>query len=224
MLARANGLPQGSVLVPCAGPGHELAPLATGLPERAIAASDLSQEMVALARARNARFGNVSVARGDATALAPSGPVAGLLSSFGLQLLPDPPRTLESWIRLLAPGGVAVIVYWPPDTESSGPFHELHRLLRKVAVRSDDWDDQVVASALRAGGRVLCDRRLAFSMRHDDAASVWTALTGLGPLRALALTRGQALVDTLGAEFLSTFPPGPIEHLPQARLLVLERP
>lgn len=223
LLARSDELPRGGIVVPCAGPGRELAPLARAFPERAIWASDLSNEMVSLARARSARFSNVSVERGDATALSPGGEVAGLLSCFGLQLLPDQPATLGSWLRLLAPGGVAVVVFWPRDAESSGAFHALHRVLRQVGLRDGEWEAELVPSALREGARVLCDARLAFTMQHDDALAAWDALTRLGPLRALALTRGQELVDALGVEFLAELPSGPVVHTPDARVLVFER-
>ena len=223
LLARSGELPRGSIVVPCAGPGRELGPLASAFPERAILASDLSNEMVTLARARTTRFGNVAVERGDATALNPSGAVAGLLSCFGLQLLPDQPATLASWLRLLTPGGVAVVVYWPRDAESSGPFHALHRALRSVGLRDGDWEAELVPSALRAGGRLLCDARVAFPMEHADADAVWHAFTRLGPLRTLALKRGQELVDALGVEFVAELPRGPLAHAPDARVLLFER-
>ena len=223
LLARSSELPRGGIVVPCAGPGRELGPLASAFPGRAVLASDLSNEMVLLARARNARFGNVSVERGDATALRPGDEVAALLSCFGLQLLPNQPQTLASWLRLLAPRGVAVVVYWPRDAEQSGPFHALHRALRKVGLRDGEWEAELVPSALGVGARVLCDARVAFAMQHADAAAVWHALTRLGPLRALGLTRGQALVDALGVEFVAELPSGPIVHTPDARVLVFER-
>lgn len=223
LLARAAELPAGAVVVPCAGPGRELVPLAKAFPERAIVASDLSHQMVALARARSAELANVSVERRDATALEPPGAAAALVSCFGLQLLPDPPGTLESWLGLLRPGGLAVIVYWPRDAEERGPFHALQRLLRQVGLRDGDWEAELVPRALRAGGRTLCDAPIAFAMQHSDAATVWHAFTRLGPLRALALTRGQDLVDALGLEFVAELASGPIEHSPAARLLVFER-
>ncbi len=60
-------------------------------------------------------------------------------------------------------------------------------------------------------------------MQHSGASTVWDALTRLGPLRALALTRGQQLIDALGVEFVAGLPSGPIEHWPAARLLVIQR-
>ena len=224
LLARSSELPAGAVLVPCAGPGRELVPLARAFAERRIVASDLSGEMVQLARERCASFGNVSVERADATALgAPNGGAAALLSVFGLQLLPRQPETLASWLGLLRPSGVAVIVYWPRNTETSGPFQTMHRLLRESSLVDGPWESELVPSAIAVGSRVLTDTRIGFEMRHDDASTAWHALTRLGPLRGLALSRGQAFVDELGARFLADFSEGPITHTPEARLLVIER-
>ena len=224
LLARSPGLPHGSILVPCVGPGRELGPLARAFPDRQIVASDLSSQMVELARARNAGLANLSVERADATALsAPSEGAAALLSVFGLQLLPNQPATLASWVSLLVPGGLAVVVYWPRVVEASGPFQIMHRLLRDAGMRDDDWESELVPSALAVGAQVLLDVRVAFEMQHEDAPSMWHALTQLGPLRGLALARGQGLVAQLGAEFVAELPPGALTHTPEARLLVIER-
>jgi trans-aconitate methyltransferase len=224
LLARSPGLPRGSILVPCVGPGRELGPLARAFPDRQIVASDLSTEMVELARARNAGLSNLSVERADATALqAPSAGAAALLSVFGLQLLPQQPATLAAWVSLLGPGGLAVVVYWPRIAEQRGPFQIMHRLLRDVGLRDDAWESELVPSALAVGAQVLLDVRVAFEMQHENAQSMWHALTQLGPLRGLALARGQALVDQLGAEFVAELAPGALTHTPEARLLVIER-
>jgi SAM-dependent methyltransferase len=224
LLARSSELPNGGIVVPCAGPGRELGPLARALPQRSILASDLSREMVRLAADRNAQLPNVSVQRADATALlAPPGGAAALLSVFGLQLLPAPASTLGSWLQLLAPGGLAVIVYWPRNTEDSGPFHSMQRILRHVGLRAVDWEAELVPQLNEAGGQLLVDARLGFAMQHDSAHAIWDAYTHSGPLRALALTRGQALIDSLAAEFVADLPAGPLEHTPEARLLVIAR-
>ena len=47
-----EALPPGAVLVPCCGPGHELAALSQRLPGRELVGVDLSAEMVARAGAR----------------------------------------------------------------------------------------------------------------------------------------------------------------------------
>jgi len=224
LAACSGGLPPGAIVVPCAGPGRELGPLARAFPERSILASDLASEMVKLARERNQAWSNVHVARGDATALSyPDQPIAALLSVFGLQLLPNPDQTLASWVELLAPGGVAVILYWPRETEAQGPFHSLTRLMRVAGLGEGEWENALVSQVGAHGARVRADVQLSFSMQHDDAQTMWTALTRLGPLRTLGLKRGQALIDALGAEFVAELPEGRLEHTPSARLLVLER-
>src|SRR6478736_6809888 len=225
LVGRASELPNpGSILVPCAGPGRELSLLARAFPTRRILASDWSGEMVKLARENNTRFANVSVERDDATQLRkPSEPVVALYSAFGLQLLPNAAATFGSWLKLLEPRGLAVVVYWPRDTDDGGPFDVMHRLLSESFPNDRSWQGELEASAHAASSRVREDVRVAFEMRHDSASSIWHALTRLGPLRALAQAKGQALVDQLGTRFEAEFPPGPISHTPEARLLLIER-
>jgi trans-aconitate methyltransferase len=225
LLGRASALPKhGCVVVPCVGPGRELGPLARAFPERSIVASDLSGEMVKLARERSAHWSNVSVERDDATRLrAPQSPVAALFSVFGLQLLPNPADTLTSWLNLLEPKGLASIVYWPRDTDHGGPYDTMHRLLAESLTVDRTCDSQLEASARAASAQIREDVRIAFELEHDDARTFWQALTRLGPLRGLALARGEPFVADLGARFEAEFPPGRLSHIPEARLLLLER-
>jgi SAM-dependent methyltransferase len=224
LLARESQLPSGAVLVPCVGPGRELTPLARAFAARQIVASDLSSGMVSRARERAAGALNVSVERADATSLlAPSAGAAALLCIFGLQLLPDPAKTLASWLSLLTPGGLAVVVYWPRESETSGPFHSMRALLRHAGLADGDWEEHLVSSAVSAGGRLVADFPLCFEMAHEDSRTMWRALTHLGPLRALMLTRGENFVAALGDEFVAQLPSGPLSHSPAARLLVIER-
>jgi trans-aconitate methyltransferase len=225
LIGRKHDLPEfGCIVVPCAGPGRELAGLARAFPTRQIVASDLSGTMVKLAQTRNAEFSNVSVERDDATQLRkPSGAVAALFSVFGLQLLPDPSQTLGSWLRLLEPKGQAAVVYWPRDTDRGGPFDVMHRLIAESTSVDRTWQGQLEASARAASAHVLEHLPIAFEMQHDDARTFWHALTRLGPLRALALARGEAFVAELGTRFEAEFPAGPLSHTPEARLLLIER-
>jgi trans-aconitate methyltransferase len=224
LLARQSQLPSGAVVVPCVGPGRELAPLALGLPGRPIVASDLSSGMVNRARERAVGLANVSVERADATALEkPSGGAAALISIFGLQLLPEPANTLGSWLNLLSPSGLAVVVYWPRESEEAGPFHSMRTLLRHAGLADGDWEERLAPSAEAASGRVLVDARLCFEMAHESSAAMWQALTHLGPLRGLMLARGEAFVAELGNEFVAELPAGSLVHTPAARLLVVER-
>lgn len=224
LIGRRRELPEsGSILVPCAGPGRELGALARAFPERPIAGSDLSSEMVKLSREHSRQFPNVSVERADATQLRAAGPVAALCSVFGLQLLPSPANTLGSWLRLLEPEGLATVVYWPYATDHGGPCDTLHRLLAESSSVDRSWEKELEQSARAASAHVLEDARIAFEMKHDDAAGYWSALTRLGPLRALANARGPEFVAQLGARFEAAFPPGPLSHTPEARLLLIKR-
>ena len=225
LIGRASDLPSsGGIVVPCAGPGRELGALARAFPRRQILGSDLSGEMVRLARERSLHLPNVSVEQDDATQLRPpAGQVAALFSAFGLQLLPNPAAALGAWLRLLQPKGLATIVYWPRDADEGGPFGIMHRLLAESIALERAWQGELEASAHAASARVREDVRIAFEMQHDDAHSVWQALTRLGPLRSLSLTRGQAFVDQLGTRFEAECPKGPLSHTPEARLLLIER-
>ncbi|HEY0467108.1 MAG TPA: methyltransferase domain-containing protein [Polyangiaceae bacterium] len=225
LIGGARDLPSsGCIVVPCAGPGRELGPLARAFPARRILASDLSGEMVKLARARNARFANVSVERDDATQLSkPESEVAAVFSVFGLQLLPKPADALALWLKLLQPKGLAAVVYWPRDTDEDGPFDTMHRLLAESMTIDGSWQTELEASARAASAHVREDVRIAFEIQHDSAHDLWQALTRLGPLRALAFARGQAFVDQLGTRFAAEFPAGPLRHTPEARLLLIER-
>jgi SAM-dependent methyltransferase len=221
LAARADELPSGCIVVPCVGPGRELGPLARAFGDRLIVASDLSGEMVNLARARTRDLANVQVERADAMQLETQN-VAAVLSVFGLQLLPDPILALSSWLRLLQPGGIAVVVYWPRDAEHSGPFASMRRLLRSAGVLDGTWENELLPSVV-GSARVLANLPLVFELEYDDSGSLWQALTQLGPLRGLAMARGQALVDELGEQFVAELPSASLKHTPEARLLLLAR-
>lgn len=224
LIGRKRELPKsGCIMVPCAGPGRELGSLALAFPDRTIAGSDLSDEMVKLAEKNSAPFSNVSMIRADATQLRAAGPVAALYSVFGLQLLPNPAATLCTWLELLEPRGLAVVVYWPNETDDGGPCDTLHRLLAESSTVDRSWERKLEASAEAASARVLEDVHIAFEMRHDDARSYWHALSRLGPLRALANARGAEVIAQLGARFEASFSPGPLTHTPKARLLLIQR-
>lgn len=222
LAARNSELPSGCIIVPCVGPGRELRPLARAFSERQIIASDLSGEMVSLARERSRDLPNVFVERADAMQLETQN-VAAVLSVFGLQLLPDPVAALGSWLKLLNIGGLAAIVYWPRDAEQSGPFASMRRLLRSAGVLDGSWENELLPAALAASAHVLSDLPLVFEIKYEDSRTLWHALTQLGPLRGLAMARGQALVDQLGEQFATELPRGALNHTPEARLLLLAR-
>ena len=63
--------------------------------------------------------------------MAPTGgPYAALFSVFGLQQLPDPEAAIAAWVNVLAPGGVAVVVYWPVG--ACAEINHLHKPVRRI--------------------------------------------------------------------------------------------
>jgi len=224
LAAHSSALPPGPVLVPCVGPGRELPALAGAFPNRRIEASDLSSGMVARAQQRVAAFPNVTVEPRDAMQLgAPEGGAAALISIFGLQILPDPKAALASWLGLLAPRGLAAILFWPRECEPSGPFHSMHRVLAKAGRPDGSWEGELLAVAHGAGAKVREDLRFGFEIRHESSGALWQALAHLGTLQVLLRARGEAFAAELGRDFASVLPEGPLTHTPSARLLLLER-
>ncbi|MBI3725925.1 class I SAM-dependent methyltransferase [bacterium] len=226
LASRASALPEGLVLVPCCGPGHELPLVASALSGRDVAGVDLSRGMVEVARARAAGLANVRVEQGDACALegAFAGNAAALLSCFGLQQIPGPAEALASWARCLRPGGLLSVVFWPPEREDA-PFETLRALVAaRVPPPDSSWGKALVPSLERAGATLLEDRRIAHVMQHESAREFFLALSRWGPLRSLALSKGEAFMEELGSAFVREMPAGPLEHSPVARLLVARRP
>ncbi len=216
-------LPDGPVLVPCCGTFPEAELLAERFPEREIAGIDLSAGMVQLARERAARISQqVSVVQGDASTLDPrwTGSCAAVVSVFGLQQLPDPESAIRSWVGALAPGGRMCVVYWPGQTEEDGPFALMGRV---IGERSDySWEDHLVVALDETV--IESDELVSYPMTHPDAATYFDAADHAGPMRALALARGDAYIAELRARFVAQAPAGEWTHHPRARLIVVRKP
>lgn len=60
---------------------------------------------------------------------------------------------------------------------------------------------------------------MLLSQAWDDVAAV----TRSGPLRALALSRGEAFMAEAREAFLAEVPPGPVAHAPAARWILARR-
>lgn len=216
-------LPEGPVLVPCCGTFPELDALVEHLPGRDVVGIDLSAGMVELARRRTDRHPRASVVQGDASTLDPrwTGRCAAVVSVFGLQQLPEPDVAIRSWAAALRPGGRLSVVFWPGDTESDGPFARISKVVRRHVPRGDDsWEKRLVPALTIEGAVVERDERPAFPMSHPDAATFFDAHLRSGPLRPLAIARGEAFVARLREKFLRRSPAGEWHHLPRARHVV----
>jgi SAM-dependent methyltransferase len=219
----ASRLPPGPILVPCCGTFPELDPLRRHLPGREFVGIDLSAGMIRRARLRSADHPAVHLVVADAQAIGPGqhGRYAGVLSVFGLQQLPDPPRAVRAWLDALAPGGRLSVVFWPRDTETDGPFALLSGILDgHTPAPTSRWEDTLASTITEHGGVVERDERLAYPIAHPDAGVFFDRYLHAGPLRALATARGDAYVERLRTEFLRRAPAGAWTHHPAARLIV----
>lgn len=223
---RDSLLPAGPVLVPCCGPFPELQPLADDHPKRDIVGIDLSPGMIEQARRRSFNRPQVRLLCRDATDLASlwPGTAAAVVSVFGLQQLPDPAGALADWLAALRPGGRLSVVYWPPRTEPEGPFELLDTLVEQATGTARDDAVPLAERLAEAGAVVERDEDVAHPISHPDAETFWTAMTDGGPLRRLALSRGEDFMTDLRGRFLAQAPSGPIEHRPTARWILACRP
>ena len=216
-------LPPGPILVPCCGTFPELPALVAGHPGREIVGIDLSAGMVRLARDRAAGRPQVRVVQGDASSLDQrwSRSCAGVVSVFGLQQLPDPETAIGNWTEALAPGGWLSVVFWPRDVEEEGPFAVMDRVLVDHRPRDDAlWEPRLSEAIVAAGGALERDEYLSFPISHPDAETYWDAFINGGPLRALAIARGERVMGGLREEFLRLGPSGEWRHSPRARWVV----
>lgn len=216
-------LPPGPIVAPCCGTGIELSRLAEHHPGREILGVELSPAMARVARERCEAVARVTIHVGDATSTEAWPSCAGVLSSFGLQQMPEPERALGAWLGALAPGGVLSVVYWPKVKEPEGPFVWLGQALRgKVPEADFSWEGKLAEVIDGAGARVLRDELLSFELKHESAEAFWATMTTAGPLRALALARGPDFMAEVRHEFLRFASAGPVAHRPQARHLVAQ--
>jgi SAM-dependent methyltransferase len=214
-----HDVPDGPILVPCCGTFPELDLLAPRFPGRRIVGIDLSAEMVRLAGLRASRYQLVEVVRADAAALDPAWSAAAVVSVFGLQQLPDPAAALRSWYDVLRPGGRLCVVYWPEIAEEDGPFALLDKV---VGERDRSWEDGLIPAL--DGATVERDELVSYPMTHPDAAAYFDAVNHAGPLRALALARGDDYIAELRVRYLDEAPAGEWTHHPRARLISVRKP
>lgn len=220
-------LPDGPILVPCCGTFPELDRLIDRFPDREIVGIDLSPGMIELARDRAAGRPHVEAIVGDAQTLDPhwTGRCAAVVSVFGLQQLPDPLAAVRAWLDALRPGGRLSVVFWPDVTETDGPFALIAAVIRANLPAYDDsrWESELAAAVTDHGAVLDRDELPAFPMTHADAAEYFDAAAHSGPLRSLAIARGDAFMDRLRTEFLQRAPAGEWTHRPHARLITAHR-
>ena len=100
----------GTIAVPACGPGQELVLLAAAFPRCRIVGLDLSAGMCQLAAElvqERGLQGQVEVRQADCSCLdGDLTELAGIVSVFGLQQMPEPAAVLANWARALRPGAL----------------------------------------------------------------------------------------------------------------------
>ncbi|GIM00114.1 hypothetical protein Vretimale_5010 [Volvox reticuliferus] len=158
----------------------------------------------------------------DASCIDEYGGAAALLSVFGLQQMgPVAPQALASWVRNVAPGGLAVVVLWPSKADPNGPWGAFDQVVleRAAAVAGKpppppnaaatapaaNWEMDLTGPALRdvAGAELLVDRLEQHSMVWESAMQLWKVMTEGGPWRARRLAQGEKVMNDLEARFLA---------------------
>ena len=214
-------VPDGPILVPCCGTFPELDLLAPRFPGRAIVGIDLSAEMVRLARERARRLPASTSSRvmprrsiDDGRAPARRSSRCSACSSY------RPRRQLS--VRGSARSGRAAGCASSTGRRSPRRPGRSPSSTKSSEDRADrSWEDGLV-DALE-GAVIERDELVAYPMSHPSAAAYFDAADRAGPLRSLALARGDAFIAELRKQYVDQAPAGEWTHHPHARLLAVRK-
>jgi len=208
-LVDRSGAREGATLLELtAGPGETgfLAAGRLGQGGRLIS-SDFVPEMVEAARRGGAErgLGNVEYRILDAHAIdLPDDSVDGVLSRFGVMLLPDPARAMAEVRRVLRPGGSFAFATWGPPERNPWLFQVAMALLGSGhqlpgdpfatgGVFSLSTPESTRELARSAGFAEVKVEELSGTMRYPDVEDYWTFNTSVaGPVAALVGTLDEA--------------------------------
>jgi len=167
-------------------PGERVLDLACGTGNAAIEAAragarvsglDAAPRLIEVARTRAAAASlAIDFVVGDAQDLPfHDGAFDCVLSVFGVIFVPDPPRAVAEIVRVLAPGGRALISAWRPE----GPINAMMRVLGRAVVDAGGpsrpqfaWHDAEIVGGLAAahGATVETDEgRLVIAAASPEA-------------------------------------------------------
>lgn len=177
------------------GPGW-VAAAASGRGARALGI-DISEEMVAIARAQNPEL---AFRIGDAQDLdLPSASVEAVVGNFALLHLPRQAQALAGFHRVLVPGGRVAMTVWGPGAESrfQGLFTDAIAAAGASPPQSlppgppmVSSDPEYRAQLSRAGFADAAVRTVAFTHRFQSADELWAGMLAAS-VRTSALITGQ---------------------------------
>jgi ubiquinone/menaquinone biosynthesis C-methylase UbiE len=168
-------------------------------PEGSVLATDLSGQMIEIARRRAAeqQLSNVTFRRMDAEMLdLPDATFDVVLCALGLMYLPDPQHAVEEWRRVLKPGGRVVIAVWGKRVNCGwSPVFPIVDAEVETDVCplffSLGEPDMLAQLCSDAGFERLRQRRIATVLRYANADEACDAAFVGGPV-ALAWSRFEA--------------------------------
>jgi SAM-dependent methyltransferase len=236
-LALAEVGPPTRVLDVATGPGT-LALLAAAR-AREVTAVDFSAEMIEHLRKRaSARsLHNVRALVGDGQAMElPDRAFDAAFSLFGLIFFPDPPRGARELLRVLAPGGRAVVSSWPPIERNvllSAVFSALRAQRPELSSPPGGGplgDPAGLASFMReAGFTDVAVHEMIITHGYGSVAEAWTSIErSTAPLVLLRRRLGdeawRPIAAGIEADLGARFGPGPVRLEAPAYLGVGRRP
>ncbi|HVR76431.1 MAG TPA: class I SAM-dependent methyltransferase [Planctomycetota bacterium] len=222
--------PAGPLAVPGCGPGEEVLLLAAKHTDRSILAMDISPRMVLTLQAslRQRSLGNVLASVGLADEVSSRlRQAAGVLSAFGLQLLPDPAAALADWSAALRVGGSAAALFWPKPVPRT-PFARLANAI-EAATGEDrpEWEARTLKTIGAIGLALERNELVSVEMEHSSPEELFDALVRFGPLQVLERRLGSSAVEKARSLWLKdhglTERGGRWVHAPGARLWVLRK-
>lgn len=184
--------PGESVLDACAGSGASALPAAERVgPSGRVVAVDLSDNLLALARAKAERLGigNLETHHGDIEALDyPPGAFDAVVIVFGVFFLPDMAAGMASLWRLVAPGGRMAVTTWGPRLwePANSAFWEAVDHVRPDLTRAyHPWDALIEPDAVDdllagAGAEERQVEAVAGSHSLRSPEDFWTIVRGSG--------------------------------------------
>ena len=131
LLARLAPRPGGHFVELGAGTGRNIGFLGEAARGLEITLVDLCPSLAAVARARYATEGNVSVVEADATRWQPARAANYVLLSYALTMMPDWRGVIDNAHRMLAPGGSIAVVDFHVSAAQPAPGRARHGWLAR---------------------------------------------------------------------------------------------